>query len=175
MKKILLLVAAAAALAGCKTQLPTADQMFAKARLIGASAAMVANKADLDATERAAVQGIIHEANACAPSEGQTFQDLWIKIASDRVQQLFDDSVIDKDQEEAIVFAVTVAAKGFEYFVNVRFSKVKEYEDVTAAAVHGFCDGFLATFKPAELASASAGVGYDKPAYEYIMSAARRD
>lgn len=57
--------------------------------------------------------------------------------------------------------------KALDYEFTVRYPKARQYEELVAAAVRGFTDGFLSVFTPAEMFKTAPAV-HDEEAYEYL-------
>jgi len=171
MKKFWYSIAAAIAvtIVGCKT-LPTVERMFENSRLIGMTTAMVANSIKTDDTCRNAIIEIVSKVQYCIPQTNETFETAWTPIAEQHVQKLFDDNVIDKEQGEIILCAFKTVVKGIDYVMNVRYPQARQYQELTEAAIHGFCLGFLTDYKPANMMSASTAHEYDEAAYKYLTT-----
>jgi len=171
MKKLLYGIAAAVAVViiGCKT-LPTIEQMFENSRLIGAATAMVANSIKTDDKCRNAIIEIVSQVQYCIPQTNETFETAWTPIAEQHVQKLFEDNVIDKDQGEIILCAFKTVVKGIDYLMNIRYPQARQYQELTEAAVHGFCFGFLVDYKPANMMSTAVPHAYDEAAYKYLTT-----
>lgn len=165
-----MLTALAVTIVGCK-QVPTPESLEATSKAVGVAAAMVANKTSIDDASRNAVIDIMNEVETCIPETNQTFEAAWTPIAERHVKKLLDDGKITEAQQKLILGAFSVAIKGIDYIVTVRYPKVHEYQELVEAASHGFCDGFLSTFKPANTVSANATkIEPDKEAYEYLLA-----
>ena len=175
MKKLMTLAAAAiiAAFSGCKT-VPTVDVMKSTAYAVGCAGGLVANETKIDDKSRNAIIEVIALVRDVVPEDGHTFQEAWTVVARVYADKLIQDGKIDQGQAALIVNGVAIAATGVDYLFT-RYPKAKKYEELVAAAISGFSDGFLATFKPVNLDSAPDArrsvVEYDKDAYVYIKQA----
>ena len=170
MKKILMIIAAAmtAVITGCKS-IPTPESMTTTAYTVGIASGVVANQTKIDDTSRNVVIDIMNEVEMCVPQTNETFESAWMPIARNHTQKLFDEGKIDRGQYDLIISAFDVACKGIDYLVTVRFPKAHEYTELINAATHGFCDGFLSVFKPANVVAAThTSVAADKEALKYL-------
>ena len=152
MKTIKMMAAAMAAAgmficSGCKN-LPTADVMESTASSIGVAAGLVANETKIDDKARNTIVEIVNEVSRVVPGKGQTFEDAWTPVAKELVAKLIADGKIDEGIGTVSLAAFGVAVKGIDYIFTVRYPKAKEYEELVAAAVKGFTNGFLTVFKP---------------------------
>lgn len=136
----------AALLSGCKTT-PTPEQVKTTSTLIGVSAAAVANAVEIDNVARAEVVKIVTEVRDVVPGTNETFSSAWTPVAKTHVQKLVDAKKLDDTQASMVVLAFDVAMKGADYIFNVRYPEARQYANLVEAAAHGFCDGFLSTFK----------------------------
>ena len=170
MKKLIMSLAAAVTLAftGCKS-IPSTDSMTNTSYAVGAASGMIANQTKIDDESRNVVIAIISEVDKCIPQTNQTFEAAWMPIAKEHTQKLIDDKKIDAGQGELILGAFDVACKGIDYLMKVRYPKAMQYTELVEAATHGFCSGFLTTFKPANSVSA-VKVEIDTEAYEYLKA-----
>ena len=171
LKKLMITVMAAfmAAVVGCKS-IPTPEGMATTSYAVGAAAGMVANQTKIDDASRNVVIAIMNEVDSCIPQTNQTFEAAWMPIAKAHTQKLIDEKKIDAGQGELILGAFDVACKGIDYLMKVRYPKAMEYTELIEAGAHGFCDGFLSTFKPANSVSAGAKMMVDAEAYEYLKT-----
>ena len=159
---------------GCKS-LPTADVMKATATSIGYAAGLVANETKIDDNARNTIVDIMNAVARVVPQEGQTFEDAWTPVAKDVVAKLTESGKIDEGVGEIAITAFGVAVKGVDYIFTVRYPKAREYEELVAAAVSGFTDGFLAVFKPVNGEEAkSANVKADEAAYKWLKANAKK-
>ena len=155
---------------GCK-QVPTPESLEATSKAVGVAAAMVANKTSIDDTSRNVIIDIMNEVESCIPETNQTFETAWTPIAEKHTKKLLDEGKITEAQQKLILGAFSVAIKGVDYIVTIRYPKIREYQELIEAASHGFCDGFLSIFKPANTVSANAvKIEPDKEAYDYLLA-----
>lgn len=175
MKKLITIAAAAslAVLSGCKT-VPTVDVIKSTAYAIGCASGLVANETKIDDKSRNAVVEIVMVVRGVVPEEGHTFQEAWTAVAKDYATKLVQEGKLTADQAALVVNGVAVAATGVDY-IFIRYPKAKEYKELVAAAVAGFSDGFLTTFKPVDTAkpadARSVTATYDKEAYVFLKEA----
>lgn len=172
MKKLLIIciAALAAVITGCKT-VPTTEQVKSASTLIGVSAAAVANTVQINNVARAEVVKIITEVKSVIPGTNDTFSSAWTPVAKNHVQKLVDAKKIDDAQADMITLGFDVAMKGADYVLTVRYPQAKQYADLVEAAAHGFCDGFLSTFKTTNaLAAPQTMSDMDEAAYTWLMS-----
>ena len=170
MKKLVLSVIAAIALvfAGCKS-VPSVDTLNSTAYAIGVSTALVMNQTKLSDADRNIVIDIVNQVNEAVPQTGKSFTEAWTPIATNYVNQLVADGNVDADQAKLILSACNSASQTLDYIVYKRYPKVGEDVTYIAAVTHGFSDGFLTYFKPANTVSTvGRGVVYDAEAYEYM-------
>lgn len=153
---------------GCKS-IPTVDTMTKTSTAIGYSAGLVANQIKIDDVSRNAVIDIVNKVNSVIPNADQSFTDVWMPIATAHVAKLVNEKKIDAGQANLILGAFKVAVNGLDYLFDVRWPKAKTYEELVVAAVHGFNNGFLTTFKPADTVSAEK-IEYDIPAFNYLKA-----
>lgn len=176
MKKSIAVFAALAAFAfaGCD-KLPTAEQMETTATAVGKAAAVVANQTKADAASRKVVVEVMEKAAKATPKVGQTFADAWTPIAKEVTDDLVKDGKLDDAQATIVTAAFSVACKGIDYLVTVRYPKASEYEDLMSAAVRGFTGGFLSSFSAETTAfAAAAKLDYDKEAYDFLLGEAKK-
>lgn len=168
-------VAIASAVIGCAT-IPTIDKMFNISRAIGYSAGLVANEIKMDAKVRNNVIDIWTKVSVCIPETNQTFAAAWTPIAQKHTDELVKKGKIDASQATLIMLGFKAAVAGLDY-VFIRYPEAKLYKDLTVAAVDGFNEGFLATFKPVNMlgsGKSDAYEGYDREAYDYLKSAVNK-
>lgn len=147
--KIMLASAAAMlALAGCKS-IPTPEAMKATSTAVGAAAGLVANETKIDDKARNAVIEIVGKVSSVTPDKGQTFEDAWTPVAKEVVAKLIAEGKLDDGTGQLALMAFGIAVKGIDYIFDIRYPKAREYEELVAAAIKGFTEGFLSTFTPA--------------------------
>lgn len=171
MKKLMMMVAVvmAFAFAGCKT-VPTADKMHTAAQAVGYASGMVANETKIDDKSRDVVIEVVAIVKEVTPDEGQSFRDAWTNVAREYTADLVRAGKLDEAQAALVTGGVSIAGAGLDY-VFATYPKAKSYEELVAAAVTGFCDGFLTTFRPVNMATRSAKpVDYDRDAYLYLKT-----
>lgn len=175
MKKFLFsVVAAAVVLAGCKS-IPSASSMEKTSKAVGAAAALVANQTKMSDAQCEAVVSAMKQVRECVPAAGQSFDEAWTPIAKATVQKFVDEGKITKLEGDIVLMAFSVAVKGVDYIFDVRYPKARQYEELTRAAVGGFCDGFLAYFNcggcsDCTVRSAKDADLVDEEAYEYLKA-----
>ena len=160
--------------AGCKT-VPTVETLETTSLAVGKAAGMVANQTKIDGRSRQLVIEIMSRAGQFTPEKGQSFTAAWTPIADKVIAGLVADGSLDKAEGELVKGAFTVVCQGLDYLVSVRYPKVREYEELTAAAVRGFTSGFLSVFTDMRMMSSASEVGYDVEAYEYLMALGAMD
>lgn len=159
---------------GCKS-LPTADVMRATATSIGYAAGIVANETKIDDKARNTIVEVMNAVAIVVPQEGQTFDEAWTPAAKGIVAKLIADGKIDERGGTIALTAFGVAVKGVDYIFTVRYPKAREYEELVAAAVSGFADGFLTVFKPVDGEEAkSAKIKADEAAYKWLKANAKK-
>lgn len=154
---------------GCKS-VPTDSQMFTTAYAVGAAAGLVADMTKIDDTSRNAIIDIMNEVESCVPETNQTFTAAWTPIAERHIAKLIEEGKLDLGQGILVAKTFNVAVNGIDYLFEVRFPKAKQYQDIVSAATHGFCGGFLATFKPANNMMSISNVTYDVEAYDFLKA-----
>lgn len=155
---------------GCTT-LPDTDKMYKASKAAGVATGLIANMTDIDTTSRGTIIDIMNTVVTCIPETNQTFYTAWMPIAQRHTQKLIDEKKIDNGEGEIIIATFTVVTKGIDYLFDVKYPKVRTYQNLTESAIHGFSDGFLAVFTPVNLCTASESncVEYDKDTYLYLM------
>lgn len=172
MKSIMKIIPAIAAAAmtivtGCKS-LPSADKMKSSATSIGAAAGYVANLTKISDKARVTVIAITEKVAQVTPKEGQSFADAWTPVAQELVEKYVAEGKITKNAGKVALAAFGVAVKGIDYLFDVRFPKARQYEELVAAAVSGFTDGFLSVFTPPNGAKPAA-IEPDAEAVEWLQ------
>ena len=174
MNKLFVMMAAAAALVltGCKT-VPSADKINAAAQAVGCASGLVANETKIDDKSRNAIIEIVGIVKNVVPTDAQTFAEAWAPVAQKYTADLVTAGKLNEGQAALVNGGVSIAATGLDYVFNM-YPKAKEYKELVSAAVSGFTDGFLLTFKPVntelEAKVPQKVVEYDKEAYIYIKS-----
>ena len=170
MKKLVLGVIAAIAMtfAGCKS-VPSVDTLSSTSYAIGVSTALVMNQTKISDTDRNVIIEIMKKVDEAVPQTGKTFTDAWTPIATEYVGQLVADGKLDKTQAQLILTIFPSATQTLDYVVYKRYPKVGEDVTYIAAVTHGFSNGFLTYFPPANTVSTvDRSVIYDAEAYEYM-------
>ena len=174
MKKLIAIVCAVVCMvfAGCKT-MPTPAQIETSSYTIGVSTALVCNMTKISDRDRAVIIDIMNDIQYYTPTSGQTLAEAWLDVAQKHVDGLVKKGEITEVEGKLIMKAFDTVVSAADYMIRVRWPKISEYTDLVAAATHGFCDGFLAAFKPANadrFAVRTASRDYDVEAYNYLMS-----
>lgn len=146
-KSIVAAAIAAFALAGCKS-IPTPEQMKATATAIGVAAGLVADETKISEKARNTVVAIVEEVSRATPAVGQTFEEAWTPVAQSLVDKYVAEGKIDAATGQIAMTAFAFVVKGIDYIFTVRYPKARQYEELVAAAIAGFTDGFLTVFKP---------------------------
>jgi len=174
MKKLVLgaiaAIACSAAVVGCKS-IPTDSQMYTTSYAVGASTGLIADMTKIDDKTRNKVIEIVNIVDTHIPQTNETFTEAWTPIANRYIAKWVEDGDINAAQGVLISKTFDIACNGIDYLFNIRYPQARQYQDLTAAATHGFCDGFLVTFKPANtLTATGTNVQIDKAAYEYLSA-----
>lgn len=175
MKKIIFsALAAAAVLTGCKS-IPSVDSMEKTSKAVGVATALVANKVKMTEDQCEAIVYIVGQVKSTVPASGQSFEAAWTPIAKANVQKLVSEGKLTAVEGEVVLTAFSVVVKGVDYIFYVRYPKAKQYEELTRAAVKGFCEGFLAYFdcegcSDCTLRAAKDQDVVDCDAYEYLQA-----
>lgn len=172
MKKLVLGMIAAVAcmvtVVGCKS-VPTDSQMYTTSYAVGATTGLIADMTKIDDTTRNAVIDIVNIVDTCVPATNQTFTEAWTPIAAAHIAKLVEAGKIDAGQGILIAKTFDIACNGIDYLFNVRYPQARQYQDLVEAATHGFCDGFLITFKPSNVTCATTTpVEIDQATYKYL-------
>lgn len=174
-KKILGITLAAimAVCVGCKS-IPTTETVESTSRAIGTAVALVMNQTSLSTTNRAVIIEISMAIDASVPQTNTSFEVAWMPIATDHVQKLVDKQKIDAREGEIILTAFKAGVKTLDYCADKKWKDFRKYQDLVEAATHGFFDGFLTYFKPANSMAAAATTDvFDTEAY-YLMKALQK-
>lgn len=170
-KKIAMAVAVAGIVVctGCKA-LPTPDVMKSTANAVGIAAGLVANETPINDKARNTIVEIMNEVSRVVPKAGQSFEDAWTPVAKEVVAKLIAEGKIDEGIGAIALGAFGIAVKGIDYLFDVRYPKAKEYEELVAAAVSGFTEGFLTVFKPVNDAKGNVDLAAkaDKDAMKWL-------
>lgn len=161
----------AMACAGCKS-LPTAEAMNTTATSIGYAAGLVANETKIDDKARNTIVEIVTEVSKVVPAKGQSFEEAWTPVAKELVAKSIAEGKIDDGIGVVSLAAFGVAVKGIDYIFDVRYPKAREYGELVAAAMSGFTDGFLTTFKPVNDARGKT-LEPDKEALKWLKANAK--
>jgi len=161
-------VAATSIIVGCKT-VPSVDEMTTLGKVSGYTAAYVLNKqVKVDDTTRNAIIDIMNEAEKYIPGTNETFASTWTPIAEKYLNE-----IKDKDGNPLPEATKARVLKDFNYLVGLLDSYIekkgiKQYQELTDAFIHSFCDSFLTNFKPANGFSVSTQE-LDEYTYGYMM------
>ena len=174
MKKLIAIVCTVVCMvfAGCKT-MPTPAQIETASYAIGVSTALVCNMTKISDRDRAVIIDIMNDIQYYTPTSRQTLAEAWLDIAQKHVDGLVKKSEITEVEGKLIMKAFGTVVSAADYMIRVRWPKISEYTDLVAAATHGFCDGFLVTFKstnPTNGFAAPVRAAYDEEAYNYLIS-----
>ena len=162
------------ALAGCKT-LPTADKMRSVASAVGTAAGLVATETKLDDNARNTIVAIMNEVARVVPTSGQSFEDAWTPIAKGIVEKFIADGKITPEIGSVSLSVFKIAVKGIDYLFTVRYPKALQYEELVAAAISGFTEGFLTVFKPVNGEDAKGiELKVDKEAYVWLKGHSKK-
>lgn len=177
MKKLIAIVCAAVCMvfAGCKT-MPTPAQIETTSYAIGASTALVCNMTKISDQDRQIIINIMNDVKYYTPTAGESIAVAWTGIAQQHVNKLIEDKKINEAEGVLIMKAFDTVASAADYMIRVRWPKIAEYTDLVVSATHGFCDGFLTSFKPVNTTvgfSATQHV-YDEDAYNYLIALPRK-
>ena len=169
--KMMAAIAAAATIvyAGCKS-LPTAEVMKSTATSIGYAAGLVANETKIDDKARNTIVEIVNEVAKVVPAKGQKFEEAWTPVANGIVAKLIANGKITDGIGTISLAAFGIAVKGIDYIFDIRYPKAREYEELVAAAVSGFTEGFLTIFKPANDAPKGMVYKADDAAYKWLKA-----
>ena len=141
-------LSAVAAVSGCK-HVPTEDSVRKIASAFGGTTGLVLDQCELDSKSQDVIIYIVTLGYTIVPSEGQTIFDSWKDIARRHVESLITGGRITAMQGDLILSAFDLVLKGIALLVE-RYPDVGTYGSLTTAAVEGFCNGFLAVYKPAD-------------------------
>ena len=134
------------AFSGCKA--PLNDEKGRKIGVgVGGATGLVLDACGLDDDSRNAVVGVVGEINRVVPQEGETVADVMSRVAQKYVDGLAKAGKLTPAQATAVNAAVTLLLKGWG-IIEERHPGVKAWCSLSATVVGGFCDGFLAVYKP---------------------------
>lgn len=174
MKKLIAIVCTVICMvfAGCKT-MPTPAQIETTSYTIGISTALVCNMTKISDRDRGIIIDIMNDIQYYTPTTGQTLVEAWIDVAQKHANKLVEKDEITEIECQLIMKTFDTVVSAADYMIRVRWPKISEYTDLVTAATHGFCDGFLTTFKPTNPANgfaATVRAAYDEEAYNYLIS-----
>lgn len=152
---------------GCD-KMPTVDAMNNVSTTIGVSAGSVANLAKIDEQSRVVIVDIMTKISDVVPEVGKSFAETWTPIANEHVEKLLSENKITTVQKSVINGTFVVAVKGIDYIFDKRYPEARNYSELINTACHGFCNGFLSTFKSTALVSAVKPIK-DEAAYQYLL------
>lgn len=173
MKKLIMTTIAAIALAGCsgcKTTW-TVEKVDTLAFAAGTATAKVANIYDdkITTQTRNATIEVMSKLQYSIPDTNETFHTKWTEIASIHLDTLVTSKKITEVQKDKIMITVNMVTSAIDRFCD-KHDGVKQSKEYTSAIVHGFCNGFLNNFKPANVFSTSAKeIAYDEDIYNFLM------
>ena len=140
-------IGVSSAVSGCKFILN--DEKGRKIGVgVGGATGLVLDACELDDDSRNAVVGVVGEINRVVPQEGETVADAMSRVAQTYIDGREKDGKLTPAQATAVNAAVTLLFKGWG-IIEERHPVVKAWCSLSAAVVGGFCDGFLAVYKPA--------------------------
>lgn len=180
MKKLILgtIMSVALVLTGCKS-IPTPAEIETVSYTIGVSTAMVCNMTKISDRDRQIMIDIVGEIRYCCPMSGQTLAETWTVVASNHVAVLVTEKKITEAEAKVIFDVFNTVLSTADYMVRTRWPVIGERIDLAVSATSGFCNGFLAVFKPTNQVTFSVSttnnnqnvrVKYDEEAYNYLMS-----
>ena len=139
-------IGVSAAVSGCKFPL-NGEQGHKIGVGVGGATGLVLDACGLDDDSRNAVVGVVGEINRVVPQEGETVTDAMSRVAKKYIAGLEKAGKLTPAQATAVNAAVTLLLKGWG-IIEERHPVVKAWCSLSAAVVGGFCDGFLAVYKP---------------------------
>ena len=180
MKKLILstIMSVALVFTGCKS-IPTPAEIETASYAIGVSTAMVCNMTKIGDKDRQVMIDIVGEIRYCCPTSGHSLVESWTVIASNHVVDLVKEKKITEAEAKVILDVFDTVLVTADYMVRTRWPVINERIDLAVSATSGFCNGFLAVFKPTNQATFSASVKgvtpdvrvkYDEETYNYLMS-----
>ena len=137
---------AAAVITGCKHP-PTEDGTRKIATAFGAATGLALDQCDIDAKSRNAIIDIVNRGYTVVPAEGQTILDAWKEVAKRHVEALVLDATITVTQGDLVLSAFDLVLKGVALLIE-KHPDIGTYGSLTVAAIEGFCNGFIAIYKP---------------------------
>ena len=144
-----------AAVSGCKN--PPVDELGRTVgRGVGGATGLVLDQCGLKDEARNAVVGVVERIGACTPSEGESVSGAISRVAEEHVAELISGGRLTQVQGAAVSAAVTLLLKGWA-IVEYRYPEAKAWCGFSAAAIGGFCDGFLSVYKPADSGENACG------------------
>lgn len=180
MKKLILstIMSVALVFTGCKS-IPTPAEIETASYTIGISTAMVCNMTKISDKDRQVMIDIVGEIRYCCPTSGHSLVESWTVIASNHVVDLVKEKKITEAEAKVILDVFDTVLVTADYMVRTRWPVISERIDLAVSATSGFCNGFLAVFKPTNQVTFSVSttnnnqnvrVKYDEEAYNYLMS-----
>jgi len=131
---------------GCKT-VPGADTVRTVAKAGGVATGISLNFCDIDAEAGTAITNIVTRLKEVTPNEGETLEDAWIRTAQVHTDILVARGDLTPRQGAMVMAGFRLAVKGYDLLL-VYYPQIALYAELTAAAIDGFSEGFLATYKP---------------------------
>ena len=148
-------VGVTAAVSGCKNP-PVEELGRTVGRGVGGATGLVLDQCGLKDEVRNAVVSVVERIGSCTPSEGESVSDVIRRVADEHVAELVAGGRITQVQGAAVSAAVTLLLKGWA-IVEYRYPAAKAWCGFSAAAVGGFCEGFLSVYRPDEGACGENG------------------
>lgn len=139
-------VGVTAAVSGCKNP-PVEEIGRAVGHGVGGATGLVLDQCGLKDEARNAVVSVVERIGSCTPSEGESVSDVIRRVAEEHVAALVAEGRLNQVQGAAVSAAVTLLLKGWA-IVEYRYPVAKAWCGFSAAAIGGFCDGFLSVYKP---------------------------
>ena len=154
-----------AMLVGCT---PSAEQINKTATAIGYAAGLIASQTNIKDDAKNTIVFVLNEVRGYIPADGQSFAEAWTPVIKAKVAEFVAAGKIDAATGELVSSVAVMAAKAVDYMIDIRFSKVKPYEELVRAGASGVLDGFLDAFKPVNDNGTRSAKEYDKEAYEWF-------
>lgn len=171
MKKIIIamLMLCATIFVGCDS-LPSADKMTFISKEIGSATALVLNKVSkINETNKIVIINICNEIKTIVPTTNSTFEVVWTPVVNNHLAKLLADKKISDIQKDVIEVSFIAAVKTLDHVVDVKYSKIRAYQNLLDATTIGFITGFLSKYNVTAVAAAETNE-YDAAAYEYMST-----
>lgn len=134
------------AVSGCKT-VPGANVVRTAARAGGSATGIALNLCDIDAKAGAVITNVMSRIGECQPHAGETLEDAWVRVAQTHTDILVARGDLTAAQGAMVMAGFRLAVKGYDLLL-VYYPSIGVYAELTAAAVDGFVEGFLAAYQP---------------------------